>query len=354
MAAPRYVTVPLDFVGDRARIRELVNRNTSTALAEVSMARLDWLFDRNPAGASVGWLLTLEPGADAVGTGSLVPRFMAVDGESRRCARTSLLAVDAGHRALGPALMIARRGFEEARAAGLPTVLGVAPPPTVPIFTRAGYVRVGEFTRYAKPLSVRPHLAKRVGAAAATLAWLPDLALRAAGRESWTSTGGDRFCVLPGFDARFDTLWERARLAHGYTTERTSAFLTWRFTDCPDRLPLVIHGLLSRDEQDVRGYAVSYIQDRHAFMLDLFAEPDGLAMDRVLTGVARWARAHGAEALSIWMGSTDRFTSVLTRFGFRPRQDEAKPTNILLAGYDTALIERIKTQGWYILAADNV
>lgn len=354
--ASTYAVLPADLAGDRDLLREIVNRNTSSALAEVSQARLDWLFDQNPAGATLGWFLRTEPDGRTVGTGSLVPRVMRVDGASVVCARASLLAVDSTHRALGPAAMIARRGVVGAQEHGFPTVLGVAPPATIPIFTRCGYVRLGDYVRYAKPLSLAPQFTRLTGVTrgAGAASALPDLLLRLGSRDSWLSAGDGVVRTLTEFDSRFDDLWSRAGASYGFTTARTSAFLRWRFTACPDPRAFVVHGWLSPDLAELRGYAVSSTDGPHAFLYDLFADADGDAMDRVLAAAIRWARSQRAQTLSIWIGASPRVVETLTRFGFRPRSDGPKTTAVLVAGYDAGVVKRISESGWYILAADNV
>jgi len=355
-SAPPYLVAAADLAGDREVVCGIINRNPSAAAVAVAAARLAWLFDRNPAGPGRTWLLKAREGLTPVGTGSVVLRRMSIRGSIGLAGRASLLAVDPAHRTLGPALLLERQLAAFAGEARLSAVFAVAPPATVPVFERCGYVRLGDYLRYAKPIDLTPHVTRLTGvrAGARVIAAPANAALRLVSRDSWAGTGGGVIAPVTAFDARFDELWNRAAANWGFTTARTSSFLAWRFADAPSAGDYTTLALMSRDEREVRAYAVVLIQGDHVHVHDLFAPSPGPDFERMLAGVVRWARAARVNSVSLSISADAAADASVRRVGFRPRADAEKASSLLVLCPDPLVLERIRREGWYILPADNV
>ncbi len=318
--------------------------------------RIDWEYRQNPAGPGRCWFLVAEPGHKRVGVISLVPRRMQCAGESVLAGRASTLAVDPEHRFLGPAVMLQRAVVAAIGRDGLDLVFTVAPPNGAAVARRVGYTEVGHFARDAKALDVSPHIQARVGngVLGRALSVPGNIALRAVSRDTWAGTGGLAVRELHEFDERFDSLWERARGQYRVTTERTSAFLQWRFSRCP-YMRFVTLGVLSPRQDRLHGYAVCVVQGRQATVFDLICENSAREFDVVVAGVIKWARGAGATTVSLLSNRPAWLARRVGRFGFHLRHDDAEPSSLLVARPSAALAGPRDPQQaeWYLLPADN-
>ena len=96
--------------------------------------RYVWEYQDNPCGPARCWFLVVEPGTRRVGTCGIVPRRVQIGGDTVLAGRASLLAVDAEHRFLGPALTLARTILASIGHEGLTAIFTVAPPKAAGVF----------------------------------------------------------------------------------------------------------------------------------------------------------------------------------------------------------------------------
>src|SRR5690606_34906002 len=111
-------------------------------------------------------VLVHQPSRAIVGTAGVGWRRMRLDGRELRGGLLADMAVMAGHRMLGPALLLQRTACETALQEG-DLVYGFPNPNAVPVVKRLGYVHVGDMTTYARAVRHASYLARRLPAALA-------------------------------------------------------------------------------------------------------------------------------------------------------------------------------------------
>ncbi len=138
---------------DGRDLEEELVRLWSTNFAETSpsaaRAKVRHVYNRNPAGSALVFTIHAAGDAAPVGVQSLLPRAYQYKGRSVRVGSYVDFVVDAGHRTLGPALMLFRRSSEIGVASfdflhGSPNALAQ------PALTRAGARVIGSTCVYTK------------------------------------------------------------------------------------------------------------------------------------------------------------------------------------------------------------
>jgi hypothetical protein len=133
--------------------------------------------------------------------------------------------------------------------------------------------------------------------------------------------GGGQVQVMPGdFDARFNELWEHARLAYPAITRRDARLLQWRYRRRPDASYTV---LTLEDGGFLRGYAVirTFLAGRmvRGKIVDLLARLDDAAARRELLAASLHAlRDMGADK-ALCYATHETLIAALRETGFAPQ-----------------------------------
>ncbi len=344
-----YVVERADLREDRDRIVTLWQQHLP--LLPFPDRHFDWGSRDNPFGEGRIWKL-IESG-ETHGVAGLVLRRLEVANAIVLAGRLGGFAVDARHRALGPALRLQRAAVDECGRDGLDVVYTSAPRSLVRMSLRAGFRSVIELTRYVRLLDVEPFLRRRlsIGPLAHWLARPANLALRL--QSALRRTRGEPR-LIPRFDDRFDALWRRAAPHYGITSERTAHFLEWRFHRFPLDVTFTTVGLTDPGDGRLLGYGIYYMLGDVANLVDLFAEDAGSTLRDVLEGVVRWIRSTGATAISMRCAGTGAIDAALIRTGFHPRPDD-EPTTLMVAPATDAAMDSflLQASNWYFVAADD-
>jgi hypothetical protein len=351
----KYEILRADPAKDRERILGVWQRNLHAHAPEEHAVRYDW-FLRNPIEPPRFWLAT--KGDEVVGTAGLTPRWVNVEGTRRVATIAGDFAVDAGHRMLQPALSL-QKAVLASVGDGVDMVYALPNHNAIKVFERQGYQKVGLLTRYVKVLRTGKFLKSATGwrAAMRSLSPVIDLGLRLRSPETWHRVGkGRTLQVVPGFDARFDDLWQRASggaAAAKVLGVRTGDFLRWRYTDCPLQ-KYVTMTLGEGAGGRLLGYMTWYSgDDLQVRVADLFVDPaaPGAAED-LLTGLIRWARGSGAASISCESLGAKSLHDMLERFGFVSR--ECKAQLMVSAKAEVAPAPLVTdARNWYFLRGDE-
>lgn len=258
-----------------------------------------------------------------VGTAGLgTRRIRLADGSTATAGLASDFAVDPDHRSLRPALLLART-VAATVGNGVDLIYGLPNSQSAGVFRRIGYELDGTLRRYVKVLRSERFLRPRlpVSAVRRPLTMFADLALRAASPETWGPKGGLTVTAVEEFDSRFDDLWSRASAAQGGAiTERTAAFLQWRFRRNPLQRYTVL-GFKRPGGNELAGYAVCLIQqkDEQAVVIDILFDPAMADAQGLVAGVVAWARTERAASVACEFEGAPELEAALRGFGFKCR-----------------------------------
>lgn len=258
-------------------------------------AKYAWFYQDGTAGAPL--LLKLRHLASGawVGIAGAGPRRMRWRGRDIVAGVLVDLAVDAGHRSLGPALQLQQAMMARGRER-FELLYGFPNPKAVALCRHVGYQPLGELVRYARPLRMGRYLSGRLPSMLAVpAAWLADAVDLLRLRGARTGLRGEwHDAVAPDMDA----LWKASDPGPGPVTVRDSAFLAWRFDRCP--LARTRH-LLVRDRRGaLQAWFACQAEDSTLHVRDFWSRRGAAGpASAEVTVLLRAARAGGHASVSV-------------------------------------------------------
>lgn len=337
-----YTITPCDPANARQAILDLWQRN----LPEASADRYPWLYE---SGLATGLVLR-SGGGEPIGAAGLMRRDFLAFGQPLKAGQAIDLNVDPAHRTVGPALRLQRAVVEMMHSGGLKMAYAFPNQRSEPVLRRIGYRPLGDLERWVKILSSRA-VFRRWG----WPNWISrSVALFADPLLSSTRVGRRdpleptiRVAEVESFDDRFDRLWHRSASCFSILGRRDSAYLTWRFSSCPNQHYRTL--TMAGPDNELVGYAVFGRRNEVMHLADLLvAEPKFL--DRLLTEFLTLAHREGVDtAVMLYFGSP-AVHEALRRFGFWQRPSGRKA---LVYVRDQALAEdTTRPESWHLTGAD--
>jgi len=283
--------------------------------------KYDWCYSQTPQGQGRLYVMSADDGA-VIGVQGIVPRHWWHNGVQLNAGIYADLVVDPQYRSAGPALSLVRGVVERERNEPRTALLyGFPNKKSEALLRRAGYRRLAEITRYARPLRLHVWL-KRLG--------LPSLMARLLGvlidrggqlrllLGGVLSAQGRRSVPLTGFDKRFDALWQRVAANGVPMVIRDSAFLQWRFSNNFSGTSHIL-GLEAGDGR-LDGYVV-YIEtdDNMVSVLDFLAV-DEVALRSLLQSLLRRAYLKGCNGVTLEFNGPPAMVESLRQCRFIARE----------------------------------
>lgn len=234
-AAPVYAAR----IGDAFFDRELVLAVWQGALSQESRlhaAKYEWFHQRCPGGPSLLALIDHAPTGACIGTSAVGQRRMLWQGREIRAGVMADMAISAQHRTLGPVLILQAK-LLDAAAGRFDWLYGFPNAKSIAVAKRAGFPVIGQLRRYSRILRHGGYLSRVVPQAIARpLGWLFDILLDT---RRWLTRRLGKPLIAEWsdrVDPGMDQLWLESAHGDGLIAVRDSAFLRWRFDECPGAL----------------------------------------------------------------------------------------------------------------------
>ena len=340
-----YTVSPSDLSLDREAVLGLWREN----LPEASANRYAWLYESE---TTAGWLVKSAEN-EVVGSSGLMRRGMRAFGRTIRAGQTIDLNVRQDHRSVGPALGLQRAVAATVAGRQFDLLYTFPNEKSEPVQRRIGYREVGLLDRWVKPLRLGARLKSRLGSvwlrAMAPLLANPYFYLKSP-ETYYRRPAGLHTEITDRFDERFDRLWQTAAAQFPIVGERTSAYLTWRFGQCPGAGYRAL--CLMQADGRLLAYAVFRHEDDTAYLGDFFFDtPDHL--HSLMAEVLRQLRRERAETVVTLFLGTALVRQKLAQFGFYRRPSGRK----LLVytdpqQFDANADRLLDRENWYLTTAD--
>ncbi len=337
------------------------------AHAGMPEAKFDWYYRKNPDGQPQAFFLHVAGEPEAVGVAAVATRHMHMNTKLLTAGELVDFVALPEYRTLFPALFlqkeIRRIALEENRTHTL--LYGLPNPKSLAVVKRIGYQSVGQMVRRVRMLRSAGYLSRhapiwisRIIGAIIDRIRLGALALQSIAQPKFQRQWIDR----P--DARFDVLWQKVKTHNKWRDVligvRDSAFLTWRFAECPLRT-YRFFTLLSAVDNQLIAYAACAIGgdslEVHDFLVDL-SEPDaGKALWCALSAEA-FHRGHSN--ISVEFLGAESIQNELEVAGMMKRQ--ARPLYATVSATSRADTSSVNTHDqttlldetrWYLTCADE-
>jgi len=318
-----YVSTPFKLDEHRTALVKLWKDNMSDGgIADVAEQRIAWLYEQNPLGPTLTWLVKDDASDAVVGCASLYPRSVSVRGQLMRAGIGIDLAVDKAHRVGGPAVILQRAVVKGSKSSGFAFTYTYPNKGSLPVLKRVGWQEVVEATHWVKPVRTGYKLASYLPnkTIAGTVSWVLD---RALGLADWRhvviNAGRYRSAVIDRADARFDELWERARQKYVIVGDKSSAYLNWRYTNAKSG-PFSFYCLTDRGGGTLAGFIVFTVRENKAFVADVFCQDLENTLSHLLIGFASKARRMRLDSVFIAYAGGSAFLRRLEGLDFIRRE----------------------------------
>lgn len=341
-----YLVVRADLAQDRGTILKFWHNNHQKPLDR----KFQWIYEGNPHGRALVWLIKHGPSGDCVGMVSVFPRKLWVGGRTVLAGVMGDFLIHEGHRTAGPAVMLMRNVRTAVPAAGIDLLYGFPNKTAEPILKRAGFQRLGGLTRLTRVLKTRSLLKKRglPDMVAAMVSPIADAALRLGPsfRAGNARLEGDCREVRQ-FDERYSEAWKSART--GVAVERSPEYLTWKYLEDPDDTNRVC-AVFGSSDQRVEGYLVSR-QDENSVEIREIVGESGRARSSLIAGLTRHAQTLNADTIVVTLLDNVPFVRAMERLGFRRRPREG---SVYWYGADAASFDGIGDSArWFLMLGDQ-
>lgn len=313
-----YSVTRIDLERDKNDVVLLWERNFPALPQE----RYDWIYRKNPDGKALSWVAREIGSGSSVGTASLFPRKIRVNGRTVTAGIAGDFAVNQEQRGSSIAIKLQRALAATVNQNDLGLIYGVSNQKAEPVQLRVGYVLLGRMDRWVKPLKTAKYFKSSPlrGLVSKPL----DFIMRHLSRESRRPRAeGYATEELRSFDQRFDRLWTRASGQFNIIGERSTDYLNWRYGRSPHRSYRIL-SLIRKDSRDICGYLVYYLQDKVGFIVDMLFSDSGSALDRLLSEFIVYLRGRDVESISVLLFGCPPLKKKLRSFGFVRREEESR------------------------------
>jgi hypothetical protein len=312
--------------------------------------RYDWIYQGNPDGEALSWVASEIGSGSLVGIVSLFPRKMKVNGKTLKVAIAGDFAVNQKHRGLSVGIKLQRAVAASMTPDDFGFIYGISNRKAEPVQLRVGYSLLGKMNRWVKVLKATKYF--KASPLRGLVSEPLDFIMRNLSKETRCSRAeGYTIQKLNSFDQRFDQLWEKASRQFNIIGQRSKDYLNWRYGKSPHR-NYHIFSLIQKDDQEVCGYVVYYLQNNVGFIVDMLFLDFGRALDNLLSEFILHLRGQNVESVSLLLFGCPHLAGKLKGFGFFLREEESRILVYLDRNSPYADLV-LKRENWFLLEGDR-
>ncbi len=232
--------------------------------------RFEWM-QENPAGPAIWFFAFEENTKRLIGTVSIMPREMVLNGKLVKAGIVGDFMVDNNYRVFGPALSLQKKVIESISTYGFDFIYTVPNQASLKMNERAGYVNAVNLVHFIKPVCSVRYLQKYLNGKLPTyLGYVLDFALKLFSKETYILPAGD-FEEITTIDGTFDTIWdELQKFETGLIGSHSAKFINWRYLKNPVSGFRII-ALRSKSEGKLLGYIIFSMIDGKIEIYDILS-----------------------------------------------------------------------------------
>lgn len=340
--------------GHIAQHKTVLNSMWKRNQSDFTPERYSWLYEKNPSGAPVIYLLQYEKDFSFVGAITLFPRKIFYNGKKVNAYICGDLVVDKQHRSLGPALSLIKSAIRRCDEDAPCILLGIPNTKSENVMLRAGFEILADYCVMTKLIKSNCYLSKLIHSQffSGILSFLVDqlLALRYGkllrlGKSQYTTE------VLSRFDKRFDYVFDTAITSNSFIGERSAQYLTWRFHNSPYNQS-EIFGLSVKDTTQISSYLVYHVAHQRAYISDLAFDTTDNSLTNLLANFSVEMKSRGCSAISVTFSGNPSLIDIFHNNGYFLRTTNNRVI-IYSSLNDENLFNTIKAGQWHLTPADN-
>lgn len=344
---PKYYVVEADLTSERQNILDIWQGNIG--INKDLEKKYNWLYETNPGGKGVHFLLKHSDNHKPVGVAGIAKRKFFVDSKLVESGILSDMVVLKEHRTIFPAMLL-QKYIKKFCEKNFHFIYGFPNKKAAPVFKRIGYKNIGNIARYAMVLRSKSYFEKNIQLkiVSSILAFFSDMGLGF--RTPSLLFRNIKF--LYQWDIEFDNglgdIWNRLDKAKLVIGDHSNNYIKWRYFNLQqDNFKLfVIH---NRRDKRLAGYMIFEIKNENTINVI-----DFLAVDIKNTLETMWkcfmfeSRRRGYSSISVEFFGVAQISNILKRIGFKYRDE--RPVYVHLNDELKGVIENYE---WYLTEGDE-
>lgn len=345
-----YVIHKADLITHKSSLLELWRRN----YGHVVEGRYEWMYERNPAGNPIVFLLYHEQSETYVGSISMFPRALYVGQKITKAYICGDMVVDTQHRSLGPAIKLLKATITQCQQENPCVLISVPNDKSEPVTLRVGFKKLDDFVEMTYVLRTKKYLMRHIksqflaGVMAFPLDWL--ICLR---YEIFTTLHAKNYHyeLVETFDHCIDQTFDAGLDQYSFIGVRDSKFLNWRVSSSPYNK----HGIFllkTKNNNQACGYIAFTQGDNRAHIVDFSSDGKEKTIKMLFLLFTRYQRDQECDSISLDIAAHQSLLGFIKERGFSLRgRKNLIVTFSSLAELD--LTKLVDTKPWYLTAADN-
>jgi hypothetical protein len=345
-----YSIVEADIIKHKDVILSLLKNNFS----EVIEQRYAWIYENNPSGAPISYLLKDDVNDVFVGAVSLFPRNLVINGTPFKALICGDFVVDYKHRSLGPALLLLKSAITRCNEVPSCILLGFPNVSAEKVTLKAGFEAIGEYISMVKVLRTHIYINRYIssGLFSRYLSYPFDLLIYIRSViSSLISYKRYKFEITSDFDDRFDCLNTMLLGQFSLRGDMSSRFLQWRYKQSPHH-NYSVFTMTHNFNKQLLGYIVFTVTNRKVTIADIAVSDSCQYLSSLLESFSMQLISRGYVSIEFSFAGDPTYKKLLVKCGYCSR-----PTNLIIAAFVPSaligIISEAKNGRWLITSSDN-
>jgi predicted acetyltransferase len=314
--------------------------------------RYSWIYENNPAGSAICYLLKDDERNKIVGAVTLIPRKIILNGKPINASIIADLSIDKDIRSQGYGFSLIKSLDTICDGKRFSMLYAFPYEASGPIFRKAEYEILSEIHEMTKILRSHYYIKKNIDYPILTriLSSIVDFIIHYNPKTIFKKHLREYSLEkLTYFDKRFDDLWEKVSTQFTLIGERSCSFLNWRFKEAPDKYN--IFALTSNSGSHILGYVISTASQTRVHIADIVFLNDSI-LNALLLLYFRHQRAKGVDAVTITIAANPLLINKFKYNGFSVRSKIGRVV-INMSSKINFTSQEIKKKKWYLMTVDN-
>lgn len=347
-----YVVNEADVVRDREIMLDLLKNNRTRENFSYEK-RFKWIYEENPDGKAIPWIIWEKENNIAVGFTAVFPRRILVNGEEKVCWNCGDFSIEPKYRSLGVALQLRKEAKKGVMDGEVPFLYAHPNDRMKVIHLRAGHQQLGCMHRYALPLRLDRYFRNKLKneplgkAVAFPFNQVIDLNLSLSGNKNLNAVLVDK----PEFNDQHEELFLEFARKYSIIGVRDRVYLNWKYLENPNHHYFLMN-FFSGDKRV--GYVIFTKNDFVIEIVECIVFPDDWMKD-VLAHFIRKIKRTFSDAMSVSVVTfeTNPIIPILKQLKFQYRND-ATTSVITFANPKSELDPNIYNKdSWYLSVGDR-
>jgi len=320
----------------------------------VESKRYEWIYENNPGGEPIVFLLKHDEKDSFVGAISMFPRTVHALDKKIKAYICGDMVVDVQHRALGPAVKLLKAAINHCQQEEQCLLISFPNQKSGPVTLRVGFKVLANVTQMTRVIRTEAYLKRQFKSKMLTrLLSLPtDWLMQLRYDASLLFKQLNYSCEIKNsFDESFDALLIEQSKNYSFVGSRTVKYLNWRINQSPYK-KYQTFVVRSKKQQRISGYIAFSINDNRVEIIDFASDGQTETIQVLFHLFLKYQKTQKCDAVSLAFAGGSGLINLLKRRGFSVR-DESGQVVVFSSSATLNPVQLIDNSNWYLTAVDN-